>query len=1165
MNIPNINDNPLYYATLQSGVVPSSEMYNNEALGVGFGDRQQMSGMNINGGEVGNNDVQVDGLSVQGAAWHESTQLPNRDSLQEVAVTTNSLSAELGGGLGVIQMATKSGTNQFHGDLAYRMRNEAFNANGTSNDVQDIPKGKYRLNEESGAVGGPVRIPHIFDGRDKVFFFTSYSRDTHPTTTSGYGTVPTALQRTGDFSASFMRDLNGNPIPSQMYDPYTALPVAGTGSPAQVYQRPEYPKGPNGLGDVIPNPDPAGLVMMSQYPLPNYASNGQSTATGGGVNPFHDNNFYYTGGASESRDNFSARIDVHLVPKNSIYATGGFQDGTAGIINDWASGAPAQSGYKPAICCLANGNWDIAYQDQNYFGSIGDTITVSPTTIVDVRYGVNRVHTTSGKPRTGAGVGFTAADYAQWGMPSSVQQYIAIPGVAPTIGWVGGDLSPENWDDWQNKNEHQTNHMVTGSVTKLLGKWTLKAGAEDRVYLGNWQDLVFGTPGYLGGWSDSNLEQYGSINGGGNSLDTTPQQNGDGTASPLVGAQGWSLQSGATSRPALAAKYLGFYTQNDWKATRKLTFNVGLRYEIQPGPTERHNQAGSLDLSAANPYTAQGINAANPDSRAGLGLFVFPGVGGYSRNLWATTYNNIAPRVGTSYQIGNSGVLRAGYGRVYIPSNTGFNANTTIYGTAGFAGGVSASPYGPGPYNGLPAGTGIEDPRMTQLHPSMGAVQAPGVYGGFGDPGLFTRNHRNAFMDEWNLTYERRFHGWIASAGYVGSKGTHLPWRDQAINGQFDIPWATLQSWQNTWIATSGATDPAQVQVANPLAGLVNGAAGDIGHGTISTMESQMPYLSWLNGFEVGDMGSSLYHSLQINAHHTYSNGLSALFTYTYSRSTGLVGGTIGNGASGTSFAESQLGGAQTPLGGNDYRNLNNNRGLLNFDLPNRFVGVVTYLLPTGKGQRFDPVNPVARAIVGAWNLSTVVTSQSGQPWAPNCGSSGGGSSENGRCYASGQPLKLPKSYQTWYNGTTPVTLPDGRTFTPPQNTKLMWNPDAFTGQIVQWADGTYHQAQYWEGTTKMAMGELRMPSFQNVNLSVSRKFPVREGVEFEILAEATNAFNRSNYSPNDVNNNYGGLVTLPDPSSNSKVGENTNGAAGAMGLGYLDPRQMTLSARFNF
>jgi len=158
MNIPNINDNPLYYATLQSGVVPSSEMYNNEALGVGFGDRQQMSGMNINGGEVGNNDVQVDGLSVQGAAWHESTNCPIATPSRKSPSRPTACRASWRG-LGVIQMATKSGTNQFHGDLAYRMRNEAFNANGTSNDVQDIPKGKYRLNEESGAVGGPSVSP----------------------------------------------------------------------------------------------------------------------------------------------------------------------------------------------------------------------------------------------------------------------------------------------------------------------------------------------------------------------------------------------------------------------------------------------------------------------------------------------------------------------------------------------------------------------------------------------------------------------------------------------------------------------------------------------------------------------------------------------------------------------------------------------------------------------------------------------------------------------------------------------------------------------------------------------------------------------------------------------------------------------------------------------
>jgi hypothetical protein len=379
------------------------------------------------------------------------------------------------------------------------------------------------------------------------------------------------------------------------------------------------------------------------------------------------------------------------------------------------------------------------------------------------------------------------------------------------------------------------------------------------------------------------------------------------------------------------------------------------------------------------------------------------------------------------------------------------------------------------------------------------------------------------------------------------------------MSGQFDIPWTTLQDWQSTWIATNGQTDPAQIQVPNPIPSLIGGAQGTSGSGTMSTMSTMMPYLAWLGGNEVGDMGRSIYHSLQLKAEHSYSNGLSALFTYTLSRASGLTGGTSGNGTTGQSFAESQLNSAQTQMGGTDMRNFNNNKSLLDFDMPNRFVGVASYLLPTGKGKRLDPGNRVARAVIGEWTFATVVTLQSGQPWGPSCGS------ENGRCLLSGQPLKLPKSYQHWYDGKTSVTLPDGRTYTPAQYTKLMWNPDAFTGQMVQWADGSYHQAQYWLGTTKLAEGQLRMPAFQNVNLSVNRKFPIREGMSFEILAEATNAFNRTNYNPSNVNNGFGSLVTIPDPTSNSTVGENTSTSAGSLGLGFLDPREMTLSARFTF
>ena len=496
MNIPNINDNPMYYATLQSGVVPNSQMYNNEALGVGYSDRQSMSGININGGQVGNNDVTVDGLSVQGAGWHEATQLPNRDALQEVSVVTNTLPADLGGGLGVIQMTTKSGTNSFHGDLAYKMRNEAFNANGTSNDVQGFPKGKYRLNEESGAVGGPVRIPYIFNGRDKLFFFTSYSHDKHPNTQNGLLTVPTALQRTGDLSASCFRDNFGNPIHSEFYNPWEVTPY---GSSGQVFTRTEYPQGPNtatcsgasasntpnipnatASGDYVNTPNAAALVIESQFPLPNRTPD----------NIEQDNNFYWGGGATTIRTNFSARIDVNLIPKNRMYVSGGTQLGTASALNTWASGIPAQAGYTPLIDGT-NGGWGIQYTDENYFGAIGDTITVSPTMIVDIRYGVNRIHATAAKPDTGTG--FSASTYESWGMPASVQAYIAVPGVAPTIGWTGGDVSwNENWDIWERKNEHQTNHTVAASVTKLLGKWTLKEGAEYRVFLSNWEGLQIG-------------------------------------------------------------------------------------------------------------------------------------------------------------------------------------------------------------------------------------------------------------------------------------------------------------------------------------------------------------------------------------------------------------------------------------------------------------------------------------------------------------------------------------------------------------------------------------------------------------------------------------------------------------------------------------------------
>ena len=134
-NLPNITGNSLYFATLDSGVVSTPNAQNSSAVGVGYRDRRDMSGLRINGGEIGSNDVQLDGNSVQGAAWRETAVLPNPDALSEVRVITNNFTADIGLAQGVVQQTTKGGTNAIHGDANFLLRNEAFNVNTYGNNL----------------------------------------------------------------------------------------------------------------------------------------------------------------------------------------------------------------------------------------------------------------------------------------------------------------------------------------------------------------------------------------------------------------------------------------------------------------------------------------------------------------------------------------------------------------------------------------------------------------------------------------------------------------------------------------------------------------------------------------------------------------------------------------------------------------------------------------------------------------------------------------------------------------------------------------------------------------------------------------------------------------------------------------------------------------------
>jgi hypothetical protein len=421
---------------------------------------------------------------------------------------------------------------------------------------------------------------------------------------------------------------------------------------------------------------------------------------------------------------------------------------------------------------------------------------------------------------------------------------------------------------------------------------------------------------------------------------------------------------------------------------------------------------------------------------------------------------------------------------------------------------------------------------------------------------LIPRNYRNGVMNQWNFFVERRFRGaWLLSAGYVGSHGSDLPWRGYPLSGTFSIPDSTLQTWRAGWLASNGLSDPASVQVANPIPTLVGKASGSINGTNISTLNLQKPYLALLGQTMLGNQGVTNYNALQVRAEHAYSNGFVAMFNYTWSKATGLIGGS-----GGSSYAESQAAGLGTSSsGGIDYRNLENNRGYLGYDVKHRFVAVLSYDLPLGKGKRFEVKNNILRTIAGGWQLGTVVTLQGGQPWGPNCGGM------NGRCNeVSGQPVEVPAELQHWYDGKTSATLPDGRIVTPGAFTFLKWNPDRFAPPVVQFPNGTYQVDQYWWGRTSMYVGGLRTPGFYNTNLTVNRQFRMTERVAMEILAEATNAFNQTNINPNAVNAGVGAILT-PNAATNAKVGQNSSASSGTMGTSFFEPRQVSLSLRLRF
>ncbi len=1022
-----------------------------------------------------------------GGGFNEAAILPNTEGLQEVRVINNNFTAEYGHGQSVISLSTKSGSNLYHGEGAYLLRNEGLNANTNSNNANGLARSAFNVNQFGGAISGPIV-------KNKLFFFSSYHYLRFNQCQNFLSTVPTALERVGN-------------TPAQLYNPFSVTQLA-----TDLYQRAPFPNA------IIPNPNPYAVHMYNFYPEANRTPD----------DVYNANNYASSVVNTVRRHTLNNRVDYRL-GKHSIYGSGGLDYGDIT--------QPRAFGKAPF------NNAPTVTNDRNLYGQVGDTIVLSPTLFVDVRYGMTRINTNNlGGNRTG----FT--DYASFGIPTGTQGLMQVYGAAPVVlpnNFSGGSGGGSNWTglssgQFASKQERQLGHTLNGSITKVRGNWTHKAGAEMRVLLSNYRDFeeaaveIASCCANVGGnYTFQNVTAAGS---------TAPQntsnlQNGINGAALLVGENVWWVRPGANVTPALAQKYFAVYSQNDWRATQKLTINLGLRWDLQPGPTERYNRASTYDFTKSNPFGTPGAIA-------------FPGTNGYSRNFWDTEYHDFGPRVGAAYRLTQTLVLRGGFGITYLPSNTGYFSSPNEYGASSFAAGTQMLPYGTTPA-GVPVRT--FDQQGPIVAPTGSNINAPQIYGG--SNALFTRQLENQVAKQANFFVEKSFGKgqWLVSAGYSGSYSNHLTNRNYPFQNLQSIPTATLSAWRNQYIASNGQTNPANVQVQNPwqpATGPLVPFVGTLAGRTIPQFVTLLPFpLLYGGGAGVDESnGYASYNSLQVRMRHSFSKGLLIEVNYTWSKELDYTSTAIEDGQGVNS------GGT---IGSPNLLNNGINRRYGLADQPNRFVGIIMYESPFGKGRSFELSNRFARNILGGWSTGTVITVSSGFPFVVSGANTGALSGAVNR--VQGVSLTAPSDLQHWYDGKTSVTLPCGLKMTPAKNTFLKYNACAFQGQVLTAPNGSIIPNQFWFGSSNQTSGDLRGPGRFNIDLSLRRTFSIIERVKLEISADATNLLNHTEY-----NGNYSsglGNTVLSGPTA----GYGTSTTYGTLGVGTFDPRQVTMHLRVIF
>jgi len=923
--------------------------------------------------------------------------LPSLDAIQEFAVESHNAKGEYGLVMGgTVNLATKPGTNVLHGSAFEYLRNQIFDARNPFTDITTdsagniiaAPPAVFRQNQFGVTLGGPVYLPKVFNGKNKLFFFFSYDAWRYTSAAKALYHVPTAAELNGDFSA----------WPVQIYDPATTRPDPA--NPGQFIRDP-FP------GNIIPaNRLNATMVntLKALYDTPNIPIESYANGFNNVVNNRPNIN---------NANAFEGRLDYDVTAKTHLFFR-------VNHFSQWDLTADT----------LRNGGFD--YHTPNQL-ALGWDQVFKPNLLLSTRVA------TTGTPWTRSPEHpLSTSQWSNLGW-SQINRYggqinLNIDGIGPT-GIEGDPYSVAS----------ERNYQLSQDLSWIMRNHQLKFG-----YL-FFRQHWWGSDPYAG--ADFLVDQTADPAQTGGVL------SGIGLASALLGVPNDTF--GSDQYYNQTYNTWGFYGQDEWKVTPHFTLNSSLRWEFVDPPNYIKVTAGDFDYASGN-YWIGGSSLppacgtpAIPPCIPGGSLSALPGgdhiVLSPRPNIKGTHRKNFEPRIGFAWEFMPKTVLRAGAGLTYDIFSGITQENNNIQAQ------WPNNNYGFATYN-----------QIGQPVTTINGAEGQGLDFGPDPTGPWNSIQANYSMDpnkkppysvQYNVQLQRELTpDMTISAAYSGSVTRRLDY------------------------------------------GFPANAALTPGPGSADQVNARRPYPYVGGPFAYSfDFGRANYNSLQVELNRRFKRGLMLLVAYTWSKS-------IDNGASG--WFGSENGASGTSSVQNEY-NLNSNRSVSSYNVPQNLVISGSYELPVGRGKQWLNSGPLSW-ILGNWRTDVIQVIHNGAPWNP---------------FIDGDLANIGRfdSYER------PNLIGDP---TPAHQTVHEWvNPAAFG--IPQFAFGN------------LGRNVFRGAPVYETDFTLAKSIPIWERVKLEFRAEAYNVFNIMNYGVPDVD--------MSDPT----FGQITTLAT--------TPRQLQLSLRLTF